>query len=659
MKSSKRFLVVMVVSFSALVLHYVLYMSPIGARLEWALAEYWFSLRGRLPAPEEVVIVAIDEESYQKLSLSPLAAWPRKLYAPALKKLASYGARGVVFDLVFQGSSQERKDDEALSEALRILPVVLGRETLQRVVQGPEGVETKTVELRPEEVFVKNARATARIGLHHDLAMVRRFLPAEDGVTVAPDSLAMVAAQLAGVPPRKVSVGDMINYYGPSGSLTTVPFYRLLDDSWEPGAELFKDKVVFIGQLLSLGAAGAAKDIFNTPVFGLAFGVEIHATAAANLIRGDWIKRFSVKRELSVLHLLLLLVTFALVLFRPWWGAGLFAAAVLAWAAGSYLAFKAGCFIPGLTAAAVVLPAVFVCSALYYYIITYRAQREIRAAFARYLPPAMVDRIAREPNALKLGGQLVEATVFFSDITGFTRLAEGLEPQQLSSMLNRYFTEVGDIILAHGGTLLKFIGDGLFALWGAPLPALEGERQALQSAVLIQKRIEVLAKSGVILPMETRIGIHRGNVVVGNLGSELRFDYTAIGDAVNLASRLEELNKRFGTSILATEMVIEQSKSQGNAFPLGLVKVFGREKAIRVYTVFPEWLSGDAERLWKEAIELFESRQWNEAKAAFESIGRLELRLKKAAAIYLEAIESHLSYPPSRNWQGEVAFIEK
>lgn len=658
--SSRRGLLIVGLPLAALLVHLLLFGAGLGIRLELAAMDWWFELRGQLPPPKDVLIVSIDEQSYRHLNLSPLQLWPRAWHAKLLKKLAAYQAKAVALDVIFGGPGLDAAADRELADAMRRLPVVIATDIVVRTRLEPDGPKLRVDKLVPWEQFTSAATELGRIGLQLKDGVVRQFKNEESIPGQAEHTLAEAAVKAAGMPGPYPTAGDYINYYGPSGSIVSVSFYQVLDEANPLPAEVFKDKIVFVGYFLPIGVAGTGQDVSTTPFYGAkTFGVEVHATAAANMLSSDWIHRFPPEWEVKILQAVLLVIALAVVVLRPWWALSLLALVDSAWGVGAYHAFKAGYFIPGMTAGVIVLPLVFLTSSLYYYFITHRAQAQIRSAFSRYLTPEMVDRIAREPEALQLGGQLVEATVFFSDITGFTSLAERHDAQEVCALLNRYFTEVANIVLERQGTLIKFIGDGLFALWGAPIAMGNSDCQAVESALLIQKKIQELAASGTILETHTRVGIHRGNVVVGNLGSERRFDYTAVGDAVNLASRLELLNKHFGTSILISEAVASSLDAKWDTLPMGNVKVYGKEELVRVYSVFNEPLEPRVTEIWEEALHLLELSQVGEAGKRLAAVVAVEPRLEKAASIYQREITRYLSESLDRIWRGELVFTEK
>lgn len=656
MKGKGRWLIILATAIVLVNLHAMLFVSYLGRRFEPTILDFWFKLRGALPPPAEVAVIALDDETYDRLNASPLQFWPRKYHVEFLKKLAKFGVKGVVFDIVFDKPGLDQEVDKELGSALSLVPSVLGLDVTR---PSHPGDEEEIEEVGPIDNFKKAARGIGSIIIPEDENAIKRTFPvsldAIPGKHIL--SLAQAGGMLYSSKVQTPSQRDFINYYGPPHSITTIPYYRILKEDSPDLAHELNGKVVFVGYALPIGAAAAGKDIFFTPFMkGGTFGVEIHATAAANLISGNWIRRLGKGEEILALSAFVFVVLLLLLSLSPYYSGLTLIAVCALWAIASYQAFLRGFFLPGLIANVLVFPVAFLISLFYFYALVYRRQHAIREAFSRYLTPEMVDRIAEEPEHLKLGGKLVEAAIFFSDIASFTSLSEHAAPEEVSRSLNRYFTEIANIAMDQGGTLIKFIGDGMFALWGAPLAVQNSATRAASTALLIQKRLLELAKKQVLPFSETRIGIHYGLALVGNLGSEKRFDYTAVGDAVNVASRLEQLNKHFGTSILISQNIKDKLSPEFNCLRLGMVKVCGKEEALPVYSLRLEPLTPQIEDLWLKGLELFAKKEWGQSECSFEEVLRLIPELKKIAALYLREIQLHKGLSPQADWKGELSF---
>ena len=392
---------------------------------------------------------------------------------------------------------------------------------------------------------------------------------------------------------------------------------------------------------------------------GRMFGVEIHATAAANLIEGKWIRRGSVTAETLALGLVSVLLTLALLHARPVRGALLVVGYAAGWGGVAFWSLQRGVFVPGAALALVVAPLTYFGATLANYLVTRQRERRLERAFQLYLSPEMAREIARNPGELQLGGEEVECTALFTDIAGFTTVAERMKPAEVSRMLNAYFTEVMDSVFDKRGTVIQFIGDGVYALWGAPVKTSEHARLSCEAALATEAAIERFNQSGRFPPLRTRFGLNTGPVLVGNLGSTRRFDFTGIGDTVNLASRLEGLNKYFGTTILITESTRAQTPATIASLQMGLIRAVGKTRPVGLHALFAPPLDPALVSQWDGARASFTAREWEKAAAEFAAVEQSEPRLAQAAVLYQEQIARHRPAAPPPDWQGEIIFTTK
>ncbi len=299
---------------------------------------------------------------------------------------------------------------------------------------------------------------------------------------------------------------------------------------------------------------------------------------------------------------------------------------------------------------------------LYRGLVESREKRFLARAFSRYLSPVVVRDLVRRPERLELGGEEAVATVLFSDLAGFTTFSESLSPKDLIGVLNDWFTPATDIILGSGGTLDKFIGDAVMAFWGAPLPDDDQAAKALGAALAMDAAMRGLsgrfAARG--LPaLRARMGLHRGPAVV-NVGSRERFNYTILGDTVNLASRLESLNKQYGTAILATAAVCDAA---GDAFPrreIDVVRVKGRSAAVAVFeplgpagTAAPGWAATFA-----AARTAYGERRFGDALAGFLATDAARGG-DAPSVVFAGRCRRYLADPPPGDWDGVFVPTEK
>jgi adenylate cyclase len=289
-----------------------------------------------------------------------------------------------------------------------------------------------------------------------------------------------------------------------------------------------------------------------------------------------------------------------------------------------------------------------------------RQKRYIKNAFKQYLSPAVIERLVENPDKLTLGGEARELSIFFSDVQGFTSISERLSPQELTALLNDYLTAMTDIILSEGGTIDKYEGDAIIAFWNAPLDVPDHAVCAVRAALrcgrkLIELRPGFRERSG--RDIYARIGINTGLVVVGNMGSSQRFDYTFLGDAGNLASRLEGINKQFGTYVMTSEYTLSQLQGEFAARELSRVRVVGRAEPVRVYEpMFKDDYEAKKEvlQIFAEGLEKFYKGDFKAALTSFETISGAD----PPARVYADKCLILINNPP-KQWEGIWVMTEK
>jgi adenylate cyclase len=309
-----------------------------------------------------------------------------------------------------------------------------------------------------------------------------------------------------------------------------------------------------------------------------------------------------------------------------------------------------------------VIVASFIGSYLLRFILEQKGRKFIEGAFGHYVNKDVVDQIIKNPSMLELGGAKKEITIFFSDIEGFTSLSEKLEPSELVAFLNEYLREMTEIILKHEGTLDKYEGDAIMAFWNAPLPTQNHALKACESALDNQKKLAELRnkwrKEGKP-DVAIRIGINTGAAVVGNMGSENRFDYTAMGDNVNLASRLEGINKEYRTGIVVSESTYEAVKDHLVCRELDLIRVKGKSVPVRIFELICR-KQDETEEIrnrnikFQDALLDYRSRNFESAKEKFSAI-----KNDPPSAVYVERCKAFINSVPPNNWDGVFTFTTK
>ncbi|MEQ1877485.1 MAG: adenylate/guanylate cyclase domain-containing protein [Bdellovibrionia bacterium] len=448
-----------------------------------------------------------------------------------------------------------------------------------------------------------------------------------------------------------------INYRGPEKTFRHVSALDIMTESPQT-ADILKDAYVIIG-----ATAPAIGDIRSIPFDPWFPGPEIHANILDNVLAGDFITpssnspaRYGIALAMALSALLLVFVTHRLAAKLAF---SVFIGATILLMALDLLAFSFFNFD---------LHSVFFWiewSSLFAFLISFkfieeqRERRKITATFGRYLAPDLVAQIVADPSKIKLGGERKLLTIMFSDIRGFTEFSERMEAQALSKFLNDYLGRMTDIVFESRGTLDKYIGDAVMAFWGAPLDVPDHSLRALKATIQMVHSIkdmkaQVLEKYGVEL--KVGIGVHTGEVSVGNMGSERNMEYTVIGDHVNLTSRLEGVTKEYGAQILTTRATIDEIKKIGQEPPpnrvLDLLRVKGKAKPVEIIEVMVSDYPLEAAQKFQSAREAYFAQNWPKASAEFKDVARAWGRPDAASELFLERIEHFIKNPPGPDWDG-------
>ena len=451
----------------------------------------------------------------------------------------------------------------------------------------------------------------------------------------------------------------LVNFHGPARTYPYVSFANAAKKQFPPGT--FKDKIVLVG-----ASATGIGDNRVTPFGGLDFpGVEVHANLIDNILNRQFLKR-GAKEVLTDLFFILLFgipLGIWLAVTQPrWMPLGL--ALLLPFAGIVYFAFLHGSWLNFIVPALFTLVPNVSLVALYRVLIEEQEKRKVRSRFQQYVPPEVVRRLLDDPERVK--PRKSEITVLFSDIRGFTSISESLDAQELADLLNGYLTEMTRIVFRYQGTLDKYIGDAVMGFWGAPYEEPDHATRACNAALSMLARLAELQKDWRAQGrpvLDIGIGLNTGVASVGNMGSSMRLAYTAMGDAVNLASRLEGLNKEYGTRIIISESTYKVLQSDRVLVrELDMIRVKGKLLPVTIYEVL------DAEALGaegKELVELFargqkayKQRDWRAAGQAFEQI--LDRWPDDGPArIFLRRCEEYLAEGPEADWDGVYVMKHK
>jgi adenylate cyclase len=577
---------------------------------------------GRRPPGEDIVIAWIDQESIDYMDGQGVSfPWRRDVYEFVLRHLVDSGARAVVFDILFD-QRLNAEEDRAFGEALAAAPAAVlamkfvsfrdgGRDAAEtarfatRALDGPRPLPRRDRERGVVLPLDDIEAGAARLGfvnvrpdadkVHRRYDLLRLWTPPDQAEPRAFPSLALAGLLAAGGGlPASTGGTDariLLNFRGPEFTFPHVKFVNILEsinriEAGEPPiypVDMWRDKIVVVG----INAEGY-EDVHPTPLSRVFPGPELHATAVDNLARGDWLREpVAAQRELLLAAAAAIAGT-GLVFALPGVVAPLLALLVLLALFGTAVMFAWASLIVVPVAAPVVGGGLGAgVSFLWRLAVEGRQRRELKRAFTSYLAPEVLAEVLRHPEAVALGGETREVTLFFSDLAGFTGLAEQIGAEELVRFLNDYFTRMCEPLLAERGVIDKFIGDSIMAMFGAPLPSDDHPVRAVRAALAaaaVGERIAAELRAAGRASIATRIGIHTGPAVVGNMGSAKRFDYTSIGDTVNLASRLEGANKAFGTGCLVSESAWLRAAAEIQGREVGRVAVKGRAEPIRVYT---------------------------------------------------------------------------
>jgi adenylate cyclase len=610
----------------------------------------------------EMVLIYLDEESARQLNQPLDDVWNRTLHVSLLDRLTQDGARLLFYDIVFDTPSLDPAKDAAFSGALKGFGKAILGATLE-IVQPMAGVKQERV-VPPIKLLRQAAAGWGTLAFKPVDADygVRQLFPGTDIPTAT-----WKAAEVLGAPatrePREAQVQRWINYYGPRNTFSSVNFVQALDPHGVPPG-YFKDKIVLVGGHSAVGYLATGRDEFGTPysrgTHQFTSGLEVHATVLLNLLRGEWLTRLPESQE-TLIIILAGLVAGLMASVRPFFAV---ISTLISSSAIAALAFwgvwHQHVWFDWMVPAAIQMPLGLAWSVGSQYLLESRRRKELRRAFGFYLSPEMADKIADSDFDLKPGGKLVEVTVIFTDLESFTTMSENLDPEEVSSILTSYFGQTTKCILENKGTIIKYIGDAVFAAWGAPIDEPRHAKRAAEAACDLRclSELEVRGKT-----LRTRIGIHCGKVVAGNLGSSYRFDYTMVGDAVNFASRLESLNKYLSTQVLISDAVRQQLGDGFITRQLGEFRVAGKTNSVIIHELLCRCDAESGEKSWIEIFEkgltVFRAGEFKVARDYMNRTREARGGADGPSEFYLRKIAALQANGHQGDWTGIVELSEK
>lgn len=696
-----------------------------------------------LDRPEKpVVIVDIDEASLKMLGQWP---WPRHYIAKLVADLTNAGARAIGFDMFFAepdptsganfvdrayGLTPELRaqiqrlpsTDELFADVMRQSRiVVLG----QGADVGPAPAESVLPpRLTPVAEFNGNPRpfllgfgylirnipvleaAAAGIGmfvLRPDRDDTIRRVPAVVRVAgnLHPTLVLEMLRVAAGA--RQYAIRSVPNVEGAGIQGVAVEGFEIPTDRrgrlwvrfarhdrsiYLPAKDVLTgsfDRARVDGKFVLVGTSALGlKDLRTTPVEAVIPGVEIHAQLLKSILLNEHLTRLN---GIDAIELTIIVLTgLLLIAVLPAGSAvsmvSVFLALVTALVGSSWYLLARQAFLVDTSFAVMSCSVLFVALTFLKFIREAAQRREIRAAFAHYLAPEMVNRLADDPSLLHTGGETREMTFLFSDVRGFTAIAEEYkaDPQALTRLINRLLTPLTDRIYAHRGTIDKYMGDCVMAFWNAPLDDPEHARHACEAALDMlraldrlneERRAEWPGDPAAFKPLRVGVGINTGECVVGNMGSEQRFDYSVLGDAVNLAARLESQSRSYGVDIVIGEATARAVAGHFALLELDLIAVKGKSEAVRVFTIVggPDMVNNPSFARWQAAndalLAAYRARQWDTAEARLAECRTFAREAPGAQAppafydLYAERIAEFRRSPPAQDWDGVHRAVNK
>jgi len=588
-------------------------------------------LMGARQPSENVVILAIDDASIQEIGRWP---WDRTTYISVLDKLKNAKAIGMDISFFEPTNSDSQLQDEISKTPQLVLASEYDVVTGKKLIPVFTNVSTGIVNVQADSDGIVRSISTAN-------AFSQKIYETAFPTKTAP------------------STPYQLNFYGPPRTFKIVSLSNFLNSS--QGLQDVTGKIVLIG--------ATAPDLHDeyfvpTSLGNPMSGVEIHATAISNILDNSFVK----KENLWITALLTLIASmigyFAIARLKIFVGLPLIVVSCIAWIFGAIYLFDATYYQTDLF----FVPCAIIFSTLGSYTAKYlkekRKAQHVSSVFGKFISADVVKQLTQTEAPLKLGGAKQTITIFFSDIRGFTSTSEKTTPQQLVKHLNAYFDTMTKIILNKSGTVDKFIGDAIMAFWNAPLTQKDHALLACNAAIEQIRALAKLKEKG-FPDWNIGCGIHTGDAVVGMIGSLERVNYTAIGDSVNLASRLESLTKTYGVSIIISEAVQSQIKKSNdelkanNKLPtrkLDIVKVKGKTQAITIYELCVDEPSPKFLSAYNDAFEKYMSGSFSDAIKLFETANRIK---KNTASQLLIERCKYLQQHPPKNWNGVYEFKTK
>lgn len=595
---------------------------------------------------DDIVIVSIDDDSLEELGLLP---WPRSYYSKVIDQINLSSVIGI--DIIFDLETNV-ENDTALANSIKNANVVLGMEYTS--------FSLRNGELHGENLIKPNATLGTTdidfdvgfVNLYQDSdGVVRTFTPYITGIEDHFHFSTVIVEKFTGFSSEFDQSRRLIKYYDEPEGYNYISFSDVYYNRINP--DYFNGKIVLIGVTSPI-----EHDDYTVPISNQNMpGVEIHANLVQSILTKDYINYQDDISAIGIIFLFGILTGLLLFKFKIYIATIALVFIGIIYIFASIYIFDTGIIMKILYP---ILSIVLVSFALVvvYYRTEEKDRKWITSIFGKYVSPVVIDNLIKNPKMINLGGERRNITIFFSDIRGFTTISEKLTPEELVHLLNEYLTEMTSIIIKNEGLLDKFMGDAIMAFWGAPLKQPNHAEMACSSSLKMMERLKELQKKWKeegISSFNIGIGINSGDAIVGNMGSSSRFDYTAMGDNVNLASRTEGLNKIYGTNIIITENTQKVVKDKFETRSLDVVRVKGKKKPIFIFELICEKdklskKQSDFIKLYEDGLKLYFEKKWKKAIKSFQAA--LKIMDDFASNEFIRRCQEFSNNPPPNDWDG-------
>ena len=678
----------------------IIFLTGISGTFEYKAFDL-FSKYLNPPHPSDnILIVQVDQQSIDALSKEGITwPWPRQMYAPIIEYLSE--AEAVFMDILFtEPSSYGQEDDVILSKAIKkasnvYLPLFLTGQ--QRAITAEDEGFLKRLSVRdkisaplsfnsvivPIDTLRDAIRGTGNVTISPDEDGVYRRIPLIFQLKqhVIPHFVLsyLLQKRIVNIANGSLYAKDttipltdgklILRYYREKNPFPLFSFVDLLN-SYIAGTkqklqiikkDLFKGKIVFIG----LTAAGLY-DLKPTSILSISSGALIHATTLSNIINKNFITKLHWIYVILFMLLICVFIAYSVLKHHSMYiNLSIFIISLIVIVTIIASLFKNSLYI-NIIPPLVSLVFSFIISVAYSYAVEGKERLFIKRTFSQYMDKKIVDYLLQNPSLIKPGGQKRRVTAFFADIAGFTTIAEKHSPEDTAVILHRVLNSLTEVIIQNGGVVDKYIGDCIMAFWGAPVETDHDQVNACNAAL---QCIESLKELNNAFPKKgspeiaLRIGIHTGDAIAGNIGSDRLFNYTVIGDTVNLASRLESVNKVFKTKIIVSEDTINGTGNEFFARELGLIEVKGKTIPVKIFEIIGEEGRIPSEKRevvmpFNQGLTLYKEKKWHEALGVFDNILKQNIE-DGPSEFYKKKCEYYIANPPLTKNRDIVKMTEK